>query len=94
VKPGTVQKRIKALHELGIVEREERRYTPHGSRTNKYSFKGLIEKATPFALEKLAEIEQRKQDKQDRLSRKKPKLALVKGGAADACPSLRRSSAG
>jgi hypothetical protein len=84
VKPRTVQKRIKALHELGMIEREERRYTPHGSRTNKYGFKGLIAKATPFALEKIAEIEQRQQDKQERLSRKKPKLALVKGGAADA----------
>jgi predicted transcriptional regulator len=35
-----VQKRVKALHELGLIEREERRYTPYGSRTNKYGFKG------------------------------------------------------
>jgi hypothetical protein len=81
VKPRTVQKRIKALHELGMIEREERRYTQHGSRTNKYGFKGLIEKATPFAQEKIAEINLRQEAKKDRLSRKKPKLTVVQGGA-------------
>lgn len=75
-----VQKRIKALHELGMIEREERRNTPHGSLTNKYGFKGLIEKATPFAQEKIAEIQRRQQEKQDRLARKKPKLTVVAGG--------------
>ena len=56
VKPRTIQKRIKALHELGMIEREERRYTRYGSTTNKYGFNGLIAKATPFAQEKLAEV--------------------------------------
>lgn len=79
VKRRTVQKRIKALHELGFIERLERRATPFGSQPNLYGFKGLIEKARPFAEEKLAEIEKRKKEKQERLSRKKPKLALVKG---------------
>jgi DNA-binding Lrp family transcriptional regulator len=82
VKPRTVQKRIKALHELGMIEREERRYTQHGSRTNKYGFKGLIAKATPFAEEKIAEIEERQKAKAERLSRKKPKLTVLPGGAA------------
>jgi DNA-binding MarR family transcriptional regulator len=81
VKARTVQKRIKALHELGMIERVERRDTPYGSRTNLYGFKGLITKATPFAEEKIAEIEQRQKAKQDRLTRKKPKLELVQGGA-------------
>ncbi|MEW6639016.1 MAG: helix-turn-helix domain-containing protein [Pseudomonadota bacterium] len=80
VTPRTIQKRIKALHELGLLEREERRYTHHGSTTNKYGFKGLIEKATPFAQEKLAEIQQKQQAKQERLARKKPKLTVVPGG--------------
>jgi DNA-binding MarR family transcriptional regulator len=82
VKPRTVQKRIKALHELGLIERAERRHTPFGSRTNLYSFKGLIAKATPFAEEKIAEIVKRQKDKQDRLTRKKPKLEVVQGGVS------------
>jgi hypothetical protein len=79
VQPRTVQKRIKALHELGLVERHERRYTQHGSRPNLYGFKGLIAKATPFAEEKLAEIAERKEKRAARLRRKKPTLSLVKG---------------
>lgn len=81
VKPRTVQKRIKALHELGMIEREERRYTGHGSRTNTYGFQGLIAKATPFAEEKLVEIAQRQKAKAERLSRKRPKFTVVTGGA-------------
>jgi hypothetical protein len=82
VRRRTVQKRLKALHELGMIEREERRHTPHGSTTNKYGFKGLIAKAAPFAAEKVAEIEKKKKDKADRLERKKPRLTVVEGGAA------------
>ena len=80
IKPRTVQKRIKALHELGMIEREERRHTRYGSQTNKYGFKGLITKATPFAAEKVAEIAKRQGEKQARLSRKKPRLEIVQGG--------------
>lgn len=76
-----VQKRIKALHELGLIEREERRHTPYGSQTNKYGFKGLIAKATPFAEEKIAELEERQKAKAERLSWKKPKLTVLPGGA-------------
>ena len=75
----TVQKRIKALHELGLIERQERRYTRHGSRPNLYGFKGLIEKTKPFAEEKLADIAERKATTEARLKRKKPKLTVVRG---------------
>ena len=81
VKPRTVQKRIKALHELELIEREERRNTPRGSIQNLYSFKGLIAKATPYAMEKIAEIETRQKAKAERLSRKRPKFTVVPGGA-------------
>jgi hypothetical protein len=84
VKPRTIQKRIKALHELGLIERIERRRTENGSTTNLYGFRGLIEKATPYALEKLAEIAARQKAKEERLARKKPKLTIVEGGAASA----------
>lgn len=77
VKPRTVQKRIKALHELGLITREERRYTRRGSATNLYHFDGLIKAATPFAEEKLAKLAARAKEESERLSRKKPTLTLV-----------------
>lgn len=78
VKPRTVQKRIKALEELKLIRREERRHTRTGSGTNKYDLGGLIAAATPFAEEKVREIAEAKEARQQRLARKKPKLAVVK----------------
>ena len=77
VKPRTVQKRIKALHDLGLMTREERRYTKRGSDTNLYGFEGLIQAARPFAEEKLAQIATRKEEEQKRINRKKPDLHVV-----------------
>ena len=84
VKPRTVQKRIKALEELGLMNRTERRKTRYGSDTNLYGFTGLIKAALPFAQEKLAAKDKREKEEQDRLSRKKPKLALVPKGDTEA----------
>jgi DNA-binding transcriptional regulator YhcF (GntR family) len=77
VKPRTVQKRIKALQTAKLMERIERRKTRFGSDTNLYGFAGLIEAATPYALEKLQKREQRLQEERERVARKKPKLAVV-----------------
>lgn len=74
----TVQKRITALVGLGLMSRQERRKTRFGSATNLYGFEGLIEAAKPYAVEKIAQREQRQQEERERLSRKKPKLAVVK----------------
>jgi predicted transcriptional regulator len=76
VTPRTIQKRIKALHELELVTREERRHTKHGSVPNLYSFKGLIEAALPYAQEKLAEKAAHMEAKKKRLERKRPKLVV------------------
>ena len=57
IKPRTVQKRIKALHAVGLLTRTERRKTRFGSDTNLYSFEGLIKAAVPYAKEKIAERE-------------------------------------
>jgi DNA-binding MarR family transcriptional regulator len=78
MKPRGIQKRIARLVADGFIEREERRYTKHGSDTNRYSFKGLIEKARPFAEEKIKEIEERAEKQQARLRRRRPRLELVK----------------
>lgn len=76
VVPRTVQKRIKALEDLKMIRREERRHTPHGSITNRYHFDGLIAAAKPYAEEKLKEITQAKEIKKQRLARKKPRLVV------------------
>ena len=58
-----ITKHVTQDNREGMIEREERRHTPYGSQTNKYGFKGLIAKATPFAKEKIAEIEERQKAK-------------------------------
>ena len=80
----TVQKRIKALDELGLLNRIERRQTRHGSDTNLYGFEGLIKASLPYAAEKIAEREKRKQAEADRLARKRPRAPrLVVDNEAD-----------
>lgn len=76
VTPRTVQKRIAALVALGFLRREERRYTPNGSVTNRYHFDGLIEAAKPYAEEKALEIAKAGEAKRKRLARKKPMLVV------------------
>jgi hypothetical protein len=78
VKPRTIQKRISALHALGLLTRIERRHTRFGSDTNLYSFEGLIAAAAPHAKEKLADRAKREQDEKARIARKKPRLTVVK----------------
>ena len=77
VTPRTVQKRITGLQAIGLLTRIERRKTRFGSDTNLYSFDGLIAAAQPFAAEKVAERERRKQADKDRIARKKPRLTVV-----------------
>lgn len=77
VKPRTVQKRVKALNDLKLLTRTERRQTRRGSDTNLYSFEGLINAALPYAQEKLADRAKRKQDEAERLTRKRPKFTVV-----------------
>ena len=78
VTPRTIQKRIKALEELGLMEREERRHTKYGSVTNLYSFNGLIKAVAPFAEEKLAKKAEDQAADKARVKSKKPKLVVDK----------------
>jgi DNA-binding transcriptional regulator YhcF (GntR family) len=76
VTPRTVQKRISRLHDEGFLRRIERR-GPKGSRgsqTSVFEFSGLIEKATPHAVEALQQREKIRQLKLERLRRKRPKV--------------------
>jgi DNA replication protein DnaD len=77
LKPRAVQKRIKALEELKLLTRTQRRKTRFGSDTNLYSFEGLIAAATPFAIEKVRTREEKAQQERERVLRKKPKLTVV-----------------
>ncbi|MEC5383618.1 helix-turn-helix domain-containing protein [Aurantimonas sp. C2-6-R+9] len=76
VKPRTVQKRIKQLAELNLLERIERRHTKSGSAPNLYSFEGLIKAAEPFAEEKIAAVKKAQEERRGRISRKKPRLVV------------------
>lgn len=76
VQPRTIQKRIKALEDLKLIRREERRHTKHGSVTNLYDLSGLIAAATPYAEEKVREIEAATEAKRKRIARKKPRLVV------------------
>ena len=77
VKPRTVQKRIAALHALGLLTRTQRRNTAKGSDTNLYGFEGLIKASLPYAKEKLAARAQRDEAERERIARKRPKLTVV-----------------
>ena len=77
VSPRTVQKRIAALEKVRFIRREERRIPKQGSKTNVYHFDGLIKAATPFAIEKIQVINERKKENEERRRRKRPVLRVV-----------------
>jgi DNA-binding transcriptional regulator YhcF (GntR family) len=77
VKVRTVQRRITAMVAAGVIERKARFYVRGGQKSNEYTFKGLIEKSTPFAHEALKERERRKAAERARVGRKTP-LTVVK----------------
>lgn len=80
--PRTVQRVITALEKLKLVKRHERRTGPKGSMSTRYDFSGLIEKATPFAQEALAERERVKGEKLARLKRMRPRQTVKVGDDA------------
>jgi hypothetical protein len=84
VTPRSVQRRIAALETAKLIRREERRISLKGSKTNIYHLDGLIEAAKPYALEKIAEQQQKAAIRAARAHRKgKPKLKLVKDADAE-----------
>ncbi|WP_437285673.1 helix-turn-helix domain-containing protein [Sorangium sp. So ce406] len=79
VHPRTVQRRLTRLHELGFIQRIERKGGPKGTLSNQYSLAGLAERATPYAEEAIQERERQRSETAARLKRKRPKTQ-VKGG--------------
>ncbi len=84
VNPRTVQRRIAALQNAGLIWREERRIPGQGSKTNRYHFDGLIKAARPYAQEKVRERARREAEDKDRVRRRgRPKLRVVKSDTGD-----------
>jgi DNA-binding transcriptional regulator YhcF (GntR family) len=77
VDPRTVQRRIAQMENDGLIRRNPRRHSSGGSKTNTYSFDGLIREAEPYAKEILNERAIRKRERSDRDIRKRPKLRVV-----------------
>lgn len=73
----TVQRRLRRMEDLGLVESHARHYAQGGRRTNAYTFDGLIEKARPFAEEAL-QVREEKRRKDDARRRRKTPLHSVK----------------
>jgi hypothetical protein len=74
--PHTVQKRVKALVDLGLLTKQERKRADKSNETNLYGFAGLIEAARPFAEEKLEARAAKAAAEEARLARKKAKPTL------------------
>lgn len=82
VDPRTVQRRIAAMEKAKFIKRVARSSKSNGSNPNLYDFSGLITAAEPFAIEELQEISQRKKASAEKLTRKRPRLAVVKSSTA------------
>jgi DNA-binding transcriptional regulator YhcF (GntR family) len=80
VTPRTIQKRIAALEQLNFIRRVYRPHELKGNDTNIYDFTGLIEAATPYAQDKLDEIEVSMTARRKRRERIKPQLKGIDGG--------------
>lgn len=77
IDPSTVRRRIARMESDGFIRRVTRYDAKHGGQTsNAYEFDGLIEAATPFALEAIKAREERRTEDADRRRRKKPKLVV------------------
>jgi len=73
----TVQRRITSLKERGIIE-VEHRFNKYGGQTSSaYSFDGLIEKATPYAIDRIEEKREKAAAKKRKSSWSKRGLSVV-----------------
>lgn len=80
IDPSTVRRRIQAMEKAGFIQREERRVSKVGSKTNIYHLDGLIEHLKPFAADMVKVKKERMAEREARFSKRgRPaKLKLVK----------------
>jgi DNA-binding transcriptional regulator YhcF (GntR family) len=74
---STVRRRIAALEASGFIRRKPRFDPKYGQTSNEYDFTGLIEAATPYALEVLEERKERQKEHAARRTRKRPILRVI-----------------
>lgn len=80
IDPSTVRRRIQRMEKAGFIQREQRRISQVGSKTNIYHLDGLIKELKPFAAEMVAQKNARIAERAARYAQRgRPKLALVKG---------------
>ena len=72
ITPRTVQRRIAAMERDGLLKRVLRSHPTYGKITNEYDLSGLIAEATPFAEEAIKLRDEKKKERVDRRSRKRP----------------------
>lgn len=70
VSPRTIQRRLKSMVEANIISRKPRKRAGGGNDTTEFYFTGLIERATPYALERLKVISTRRKEDSDRARRR------------------------
>jgi len=72
VNPATVQRRIAALEQGGLIKRIPKFHPQHGQTGNEYDLRGLIEAVKPYAEEKIRVMKERKAEDAARRKRKRP----------------------
>lgn len=73
IDPSTVRKHIAAMEKKGYIKRNYRNDERKGQRSNEYTLEGLIQKATPYAKEAIAEKKKQRDEKNKRISRPRSK---------------------
>lgn len=68
--PRTIQRHIQKMEKMGYIRRERRFVRGSGSKPNIYHFDGLIAAATPYADEKVKEMELKRLARDARNGRK------------------------
>ena len=80
VTASTVKKHLAALEKAKLIKRVHRPQPGNRHKTNEYSFEPLIAAVTPYALQELEDIVERKANKLKKLTKKgKPVLKVVPG---------------
>ncbi|MEO8385406.1 MAG: helix-turn-helix domain-containing protein [Betaproteobacteria bacterium] len=80
ISESTVKKHLADLEKAKLIKRIHRPQPSNRHKTNEYDFQPLIKAVTPYALQELEEIAERKANKLKKLSKKgKPALKVVPG---------------
>lgn len=70
VSPRTVQRRLRSMVKAKLISRKSRTKVGGGNDTTEFYFTGLIERATPYAVEKLNLISKRQEEDAARARRR------------------------